>query len=165
MWVRDDRGFAAPTLPIYVDLMSDWRTKFNISVNLPEMTIWRFKLKLSITGHITVAGSPNAADGVIVGSYVATISEATAVSAASDFYGEHFLIFDHMYSNKSLSQSADNVAITTTTAQTLYQEYDIKAHRRFEKLDDSFILELANAGQFSTDSFSLTLIALLKLPT
>lgn len=163
MWVRDNKDYTSFTVPGYIDLMSDWRNKFGITINLPELTLWRFRLRLSITGTISVAGSPYAADSCFVSSYVASLTEAQALASNTDFYSQHFLIYDRMYSNAGYAESP-NVAITTTTSQVLYREWDIKSHRRYEKLDDTHILEIETGGNFVITTLSYNLIALYKLP-
>lgn len=152
IWIRESVNDPAPasgTLST-TDLLSTFRTHGGITINLPELTIWRIKLRISIT--ISLAATVNENDGVLATVFVDSLNQ-TMLNQLTNPFDEKDMIYSMMYATKTLSQSTGN----STGAQTnvcLYEEYDIKARRRLRAIDDTLWLQFASSGQASVTGWS-----------
>jgi hypothetical protein len=162
-WVRDLVNVASVTSPLNIDLMSDWRSNMNLTLLLPDIVIWRFRIRLSITGKIAVASSAKASNGVEVSSYVNAL-DSTPVVLSNAKYEQQFLIFDQIYCSEMFSQSANNFNAVTTNEIYLFKDYEIKSHRKFPNQNDTLWLHIGNVGDFVMDQVNYTMRLLIKLP-
>lgn len=158
-WIRQTFNNAAPSASINsIDLLSNFKTHAGISINLPEMTIWRLRIKISIDVGIT-GGTTTSNDGVLVTAFVDS-SNQVVVSQLLDPMDQHDQLYDMLYTFKTIS-SSDNALVTNFVA--LYGEYDIKVHRKFNSLDDTQWLQLAASGNATIQNYSISMLMLTKV--
>lgn len=157
-WIRNTSNNASPNSTLdNVDLLSNFRTQLGISVNLPEITIWRIHLKISIV--ITVNNPLISADGVLLTVFVDGQNQ-TLLNQSTNPYDQRDLMYDYLYASQTVQQSSGNLG---TQNYVLYKEYDIKSHRKLVSLDDTLFLQLAASGNASIDSYSWSQSVLLKI--
>lgn len=160
-WVRETINNAAPNASLdSIDLMANFKTHAGITINFPEMTIWRIKLKLSITITIT-GGTTTSNDGVLVTAFVDGMTQVP-LSQLLNSQDEADLVYDFLYTYKVIGQGflIDSFA---AGAVPLYGEYDIKAHRKFRSIDDTLFLQFAASGNAVITNYSLSYAILTKI--
>lgn len=158
-WIRNTVNNAAPSGSLNsIDLLSNFKTHAGITIVLPELVIWRIRLRLAITVTIT-GGVTSSNDGVLVTSFVDGANQAI-LSQLLNSDDEQDLVYAFLYTYKTIAASDDNV---TTTAVSLYEEFDIKAHRKLKSIDDTLFLQLAASGNAVITNYSYSTSILCKL--
>lgn len=147
------------------DLLSTYRSQSGgIIINLPEITVWRIHLKISIAIKYTSAAF-SSADSVFVGLAVLPHQQDVAgeISYFTNQFSYQYLVWDELYVSAGL-ENVQNVAVSTTNDQVLYKEYDIKARRRFRNLDDDLVLQIISTHNtsFNLVDYSYTSAVLLR---
>ncbi len=148
-WVRENVNNASPNATLNtIDLLSNWRTHAGITVNLPEITIWRIHLKISVT--ISIAAAVAANDAILNTVFVDGMN-ATILNQSTNTYDQPDMLFDHMY-------LTEYTMLTGNTGMAgeigLYKTYDIKSHRKLQSVDDTLYLQLATTGQPMITAYS-----------
>ena len=162
MWVREQANDLVTASPATIDLLANYRAQFAIAVNLPEITVWRFHIKISILGKITLAGSVKSSDGVFVACWVDDKTQAPLI-ASSASYSQKYLVWEEIYFTEGASQSSTGFTVAAANEVALFREYDVKTHRKLYNLNDSLFLQLQNLEDFSYDQFSYTSRILLRI--
>lgn len=158
-WLRDTFNNAAPSATLNtIDLMANYKTKLGVNVNLPEISIWRLRLKISITIGIT-GGHASSNDGVLCTVFVDG-QDQTVLNQLTHSYDQRDMLYDFQYAYDTL-KSADNN--TTTTTVVLYKDYDIKTHRSLRSVDDTLFLQLAASGNATINDYSVSVVNLIKV--
>lgn len=140
-----------------IDLLSNFRTHAGITINFPEIVIWRVHLRVSV--KVTLGAAMDSADGVLITSYVDSINQAmdNPVSSPRD---QHWLAYSSYYASNNDIQNGSNAAGTYLFERVL----DIKSHRKLSGLDDTLWMQIAQLTANTTiTSYSYTMAALLKL--
>lgn len=138
-----------------IDLMSNYRTHLGIAINLPEITIKRLHLKISI--QVTITAGLNSADGVLLSAFVDGLNQ-TISNQMTNPYDEKDLIFYYLYLSET-SMFTD--AQAGGHQYTLYKEFDVRAMRRLKSVDDTLFLQIsAGTGNVTIDNYSWTMSAL-----
>lgn len=154
-WIRDTSVSNAPATPFNLDLLSSFRTKFGISLNLPDIVIYRIHIKVAITIAIS-SFSPD------TGVLYSVFNEDQNISPASnlvDPYQQRYLMWDRLLVAEQEVQSA------STATPTLYHEYDIKARRKFQNIEETLYTQTVLTGNAtSITQISHTWSVLLRLP-
>ena|ERR1700724_748864 len=153
-WVRTTVSVPAPVSPAAVDLLADFKSRFGITINIPDIVIWRVILKISI--FVTVSVS-NSSSGVLI----ALFNEQTTTilpNAFLDPYSEKFLWWEDLMVAKEVEESG---AITNPV---LYKEIDVKTHRKLANMEESLWLQATQHGNATMNNFDVAANVLLKLP-
>lgn len=178
IWARAVQGLytALNTGPAVnqFDLLADFRQQFvtgssgGLTLNLPDITIWRIHLKLSLTAKWSLATAPASNDGFHIAVYCNSIAEETAAltNYLTNKYSQQFLWWDYLYFNETWKNSTGYVTTASTTAIVpIYKEYDIKAHRKLVHMDDTLWLSVVSQGlDLVPNDLSFTYSILLRLP-
>lgn len=124
-----------------VDTFAGYRTAAGITINLPEITIWRFRLKISL--KVTIAAAMAANDAVHLTMFTDGQSQ-TPLNQSSNPLDQQDMWWDTIYLTEAVMTGS-----STTSAGTfvLYKEYDIRARRKFRSQQDTVWLQLATTGQ------------------
>jgi len=138
------------------DVLSGYRTAAGITITLPEVTIWGVKLRISI--KVTIAAVLAANDAVLITMFTDGQSQ-TILNQSSNPLDQEDMLFSALYLTKSVMYGS-----STTGAGTfvLYEEYDIKAHRRLKQAQDTLFLQFATTGQPQITEASVAQSILLK---
>lgn len=148
-WVRETVNNASPNATLNtIDLLSNWRTHAGITVNLPEITIWRIHLKITIT--ISSAAALAANDGVLITSFVDGMN-ATILNQVSNSYDQPDLIYSMLFAGESAMLTG---SVGAQTELVLYKEFDVRSHRKLQSIDDTLFLQLASSGQSMITGYS-----------
>jgi hypothetical protein len=145
-WIRGQEAHGTPLAVMdQYDLLGRYRTTAGISLNIPEITIWRIHIRISVRFTIS-AGGDNPQNGILTAVFVEqNISTALNDPAVAAFaYGERYLMYDTMYTSEQLAvDQVTTAAGVNTIIQALERTYDIKSHRRLDNLDDTLWLTLS----------------------
>jgi len=167
MWVREALNVATPVGPgpafTSFDLLGNFRGVMGISLNLPDIVIWRIHIKVSIRFTLAPSTAIQANDSVLFSLFVDT-SNQTLLNPVTQPYSEKFMMFDNLYAS-SLVQQGLTVAASLPGDLLMFKEYDIKSHRRIANLDETLWMTLSPQGTDLTIlNWSATHSTLVKLP-
>jgi hypothetical protein len=131
-----------------------------ITLNLPDITIWRVLIKISFRFILT----PNVItsnDGFLMAMYVDD-STTFPANPLLDPYGEQYLMWDQRMLGSVFSQG--EVVVNTTNNWMLYKEWDIRSHRKFKFLQDTLLMQLVSTGNAVPAEIAVQSAILLRLP-
>src|SRR5438876_8805582 len=125
LWIRSTENNATPnTLLNTNDLMSVYRSSAGVSLNIPEFTIWRIRIKISVSfSYVPAVYTANT--GLLVALFVDDMA-LTQLNPVVSPYNQQYLMWDEIYAAQQIMESNSN----PTTAPVYYAQYDIKAHRK-----------------------------------
>ena len=162
-WARDQVLTVGTFTEARFDLLRGWRVANNLTINLPDIVIWRIHLKISL--HFTLSPAALRADnGVFIGIFCDSNLAAAGIISDSQPYDEQYLVWDKIYYDDLLANGGSNFA---TTNPQLYKEYDVRSHRKLLNQADSLIMDVIPRGNVTfgaTDAVAYTSSVLLKLP-
>ncbi len=162
LWVRESISTGSPSATVNnFDLLTNYKSDMGITLNLPDLRIWRIILKISIRFTL----SPNvitASDGFLLAMFVDD-SQVFPANVLLSPYGEMYQTWDQIYT-ASIFQQGESL-VTTTNNWSLYREYDIRTHRVLKDLKDTQIMQIVSTGNAVPAEISFTHSTLLKLPT
>jgi len=157
-WIRETVNNAAPNASLNnIDLMDNFKTHAGITINLPEIVIWRIKLQISIKVTVTSPAAPN--DGVLATVFVDGTNQVL-LNQVSNAMDEKDMIYDFLFSYETIAHS-DNAIATTTVA--LYRNMDIRVHRKLSTIDSTLWLQLASSGTAVISLYSYSAAILTRL--
>lgn len=164
-WARFSFNDVAPTTTNGYDLLNSFRTAFGININLPDITIGRLHIRVSINFHVTAAAAAN--DGVLIA--VATcdrddISGGTGVvsSPLTEPYDLDYMWWEQTYVSQLVM---DGGAVPAANASSfLYRELDIRAMRKLRGMGETLTLQIVESGTVTITGVSITGQALMLLP-
>ena len=156
-WVRQSYQPTVNATLMNVDALSGYRTAAGITINLPEITIWRVRLRISI--KVTIAAALAANDGVMVSVFTEGQS-VTPLNQVSNPLDQRDMLSSMLYLSEPCMTGAATGAAGTFY---LYKEYDIKAHRRLQSAQDTLFVQLASSGQVQIADVSFSQSILLKV--
>lgn len=160
-WVRDHIHNSGPVNPNPTDLLANWKTSSGMLFNIIDYTIWRIRIQVSISIHLSAAAY-NSQDGVFLGSYVQSKNLASfATGAQTNQYDERYLIWNNMYLSETL-MNGPIAASTNANVYMLYREFDVRSHVKMNSEQDTLNLVLEQDGNVVMDSFDLTYTVLLR---
>jgi len=140
------------------DLLSRYRTNAGISINLPDFTIWRIRIRVSI--RITIAAAAGANDGVLFTVFTDSQSQ-TPVDQNLNSYDQRHMLFTVMPLAKYSTQST--LARPAAGTYMLYEEFDIKTHRKLSQMNETLFLQwVANSANTTINDISYTASVLLR---
>ena len=152
-WVREVATNVVASSPIQFDLLSNFKSRFGIIFNLPDIVIWRVHIKVSI--GLTIS-SFTPATAVLFALYCE--NQFNVVNSFTDPYAEKFLMFDNLYAADQVLQ-AGSISIPT-----LYKEYDIRTHRKLANMEETLFAQFTQQGNATMTAVDYTTSILLKLP-
>lgn len=148
---------AAPNATLNtIDLLSNFRSHGGISINLPEFSVWRVRLRITII--INTVGAIASNDGSLETVFVESVNQ-TAGNAITLPYEQSHMLYDF----HPLAESSEFTGIAAAGNYVLTREYDLKSHRKLRALDDTLYLQLAASGQATYVNYSICHATLLRM--
>ncbi len=138
-----------------VDLLALYKTAAGININLPEFTVWRIRIKVSVS--FTIAAAVAANDAILLSVFTDSATQVPVNQVANPL-DQRDLIFTPWYVSEAVSQGVNAGAGTFV----LFKEFDIKAHRRIRQGNDTLYLQLATSGQPQMTGVSIGQIILMR---
>ena len=161
LWVRETISTGSPSATINnYDLLTNYKSDMGLTLNLPDIVIWRIIMKISIRFHL----NPNtitASDGFLLALAVDD-SQVFPTNMLLSPYGEMYQLWEQLYASRSFSEV--EVVSSATNSFMIYKECDIRTHRKLRDLKDTQIMQLVSTGNAVPDEISFTHSTLLKLP-
>jgi len=158
LWVRETFNNVAPAhspTPNLDDALGTFKTQYGISLNLPDFTIWRLRIKISI--HISsVAVLAN--NAVHFAAFVDSLETSPTISSLTKPFAHKYLMWDNLYLTDTVMQSGE----TAAAVNVVYKEYDIKSHRRLENIEDTLWFSLTELGNTNIVDYAYTWSLLLR---
>lgn len=146
-WVRstfNDVTVVTPPAFYSEDLLQSLRTTMGISAQLPDITIWRIRIKISAKFTWIAAPAAQYAAGFITAIFVDD-PNFTLLSAATAPYSEKYMFYGETYYTEALMQGSRYPA--GNNVDFLSSGWlDIKAKRRLGNIADSCILQVCPVG-------------------
>jgi len=166
LWVRSaENNVSAITAPAFgqSDLLSSYRSLAGVTLTIPDFTIWRIRISISIKFTVTAGQDIDSNAGVLVALLVDDMSDVGTNPVTSQYH-ERYLLWDEMYVYKSLMQSTATTMFASAAHVPLYKEYDLKGHRKLSNIGDSLLLQVAPiaAGSIANYSFQQSTLVLLR---
>ncbi len=156
-WVHDTFNNVTPAAVNLDDLLGNFKAQYAISANFPEIVIWRLHIRFSVRVGITT----NAAnDGVLCTCFVDSTKQ-TIVNQATNPNDEHYLIYKQLYATQVAMNGG---TVGSGGAVGLFEEWDVKAHRKLVNINDSLLFQTSFTGSVTPTDYSVSFAALLKMP-
>lgn len=165
-WARTtSNDTAIITLPGHYqeDLLASFKSEYGFSINLPDITIWRVRLRISVAIKWAAAPVNFETGGFIIGVFVDD-PNFTIQGVETHPYMEKFMMYGATYYSEAIMQGGREPAAGVIDYFT--KEYDIKARRRLGNIEDSLILQVGGTGAgavVSLNGLSWTSSVLLSL--
>ena len=163
-WARqafsDATAVIAPQFA-FNDLLSDFKSRMGINLNLPDIVIWRLIIKISMRVSVAPATAISAADAVLLSVFVDTTNQAQ-LNPVLEPYSEKFMLYDAVY----LSEPVFNgmaIASTLPTELMLYRSYDIRVHRKLPNIDETLFITYSPTNAVEILERAVTFSCLLKM--
>lgn len=155
--VTDSFNTASPNITLNnLDLLANWRSHASLSVNLPIITVWRVKVRVSII--VTLAAALGANDGVVSSLFVDSYDQ-TPNNQITDTFDQQYLHYDI----QPCAAVSFNTDVSSAGTYVLTRTIRPKYHRRLRALDDTLWLQLASSGQAHQTSIAYTQQTVLKI--
>src|SRR5712691_1487115 len=158
LWVRESGNVAVPGTNVNHDMMLDYRTNAGLTGNLPEFTVWRIHVKVSIFFSYSPA-TYSSSSGAFVGLFVDDVNTPLAAGGNAIAFEQQWLMWDILYAAEQ-EMMANNGVVGTPV---LYHEYDIRARRVLRALKDTLWLNIAPVGNASFTNVAFTQSTLLRV--
>lgn len=170
IWVRGVNNNAAaispPNIQTY-DVLSTFRTTAGITLNIPEFTIWRIKIRISVQFGLS-PDSMTASSGVLNTLLVEQIPTTAVPQTVPDPivspYNARWLMYDMFYVSEAIMNGLllPTAAPAGTNVLSYSRFYDIKARRRLGNLNDTLWVVLQPTGNVAQITSSVTYSILLR---
>jgi hypothetical protein len=142
------------------DLLATFKTAMGITLNLPDIVIWRILIKIAIK----IGFNPNnqtSNTGVLLSLFVDDPPAATFQPVTQPF-SQRYLMWDEIYTAEGLLNS---VPLSATPGNAvLYKTYDVRSHRKLDNVNSSLWLTLSETGNAVLTDYSYTASILMKMP-
>jgi hypothetical protein len=160
IWVRETISSVSAATTQNFDLLANYKSDMGITLNLPEITIWRVIMKIAIRFTLSPAVI-QAIDGFLVAVFVddITVFPTNVVLAP---YGERYMTWEQLYAARTFTEG--EVLSVTTNNFMIYKELDLKSKRRIEKFKDTLTMQIVATGNCVPAEISFTHSTLLRLP-
>jgi hypothetical protein len=148
LWIRQqfDNVTPIPTAAFDTnDLLAGYRATAGIDLNLPEFTIWRVRLKVSVRISVAPATTYTSSDGAIVALYVDDKTDSGTNPVTSP-YDEKYMVYDILYASQSIQNGGNGGLENGANSILMFREFDVKTHRRLENLASTLQLQIAPTG-------------------
>ena len=149
-WVRQVFNSTVVSTPpsFYTfDLLGDWKTRMGITLNLPDITIWRVLLKISVKITWPAVLASEESSGFLYAVYVDDQSEALAASnpnPITDPYKDHFMRWEFVPTTEMIAQNG--VQPAANAVFYMFKNVDVKSRRKLTEIEDSLFLDVAAEG-------------------
>lgn len=158
VWYHQVFNNASPSATLNtIDLLTNWRAQMGITIALPDITIWRVRIRISVI--VTAAAAVVSQDGFLTTLFVDSQNQAQLNYTASNL-SQHFMWYQAQYLTQALEMDAAS-GVLGTYGQ--YEEIDCKAHRRMEKNDDTLFLQIVAMGGASIANLAYQQSTLLRI--
>ena len=157
-WIRSTENSVTPISTSNFaqhDLLLNYRTLAGIDLNLPEFTIWRVLIKISIRISVAPAAAFVSNDGAQFAVFVDDMSDVGSNPVVSP-YDEKYMLWDAIYAYEAFMQGGVNTTQETQGPLALFKSYDIKTHRKIENLKESLLFQIAPTGNSTVEDYSWT---------
>lgn len=135
------------------DLLSTFKSEFGFSVNFPDITIWRIRLRISVGVHWIASPVNFEQAGYILGVFVDD-PNFTIQGVETHPYMEKFMFYGATYYTEAI-MAGEALPVGGAT-NFLTKEYDIKARRRLGNIEDSLIMQVGTTGSAVADLHGLS---------
>ena len=164
VWIRGvNNNVQAVTQPAFqlYDLMSEYRTLAGVTLNIPEFTLWRLRIRVSISFGLSPL-TFTANSGAHIAMFVDDLDFPTSVNPVAHPFNEQFLMWDEYFVSEQVVNSP--VANPPTAANLFagYRQYDIKSHRRLRNLNDTVLLTISPTGNVEQLTSSIVFSMLMR---
>lgn len=140
------------------DVLTHYRANAGITINLPDFTIWRIRIRVSI--RITIAAAAGANDGAIFSVFTDSQSQVP-VDQNLNSYDERHMLWTIMPLAKYTTQAT--LARPAAGTYMMYEEFDIKAHRKLAQMNDTLFVQVVPSSANTTiNDISYTASVLLR---
>lgn len=159
----NDTTVVTPPAFYQEDLLLNFRQTLGISVQLPEITIWRLRIKISAKINWIAAPAAQYAAGFITAVFTDDIS-FTLQSAGTNPYSEKYMYYAARYYSDAVMMGERAIAANNTDYLTT-DWIDVRAHRRLGNINDTLILQVVPTGSdvATMGGISWSAITLLKI--
>jgi len=148
-------------------LLKNWRVANGYLLQLPDLTIWRIHIQVTIRFRFS-----NVALQAAQGAHVAIFtddpveeSQVTTFNAFLNPLAKRYLMWDQIYTaSTEVGGGIANVTVNTTDDKFLYKAYDIKSHRRLQNQEESLLMDITEIGTITIQEISFQQSTLLRLP-
>jgi len=169
-WVRSSENSLAivhqPGATLF-DLLKTWRVANNITLQLPDLVIWRIHIRVTIRFNLTVAAI-QASQGAHIAIYcddAVLAAQATTYTAFLEPYSRKFLMWDMIETaDNEQGGGFTNVTLNTSNNFLLSRPYDIRSHRKLQNQEETLLLSVTEVGQIAIQEIAFTQSTLLRLP-
>lgn len=125
------------------DLLSTFKSEYGFSVNFPDITIWRVRLRISVNIRFVAAPVNFESIGFIMGMFVDDPA-FTLLGVETKPYMEKYMYYGATFYEEFVEQGAPQV--TASGSQFMNKEYDIKARRRLGNIEDTLLMQVGTTG-------------------
>ena len=149
LWIRSAANSVTPIPDASfesVDLLSNYRLLAGIDLNLPEFTIWRIRFKVSVRiTPVLSAGHVDSNSAVTIALFCDNMV-GTYTNPVVAGFDERYLLWDRLFTYKTLSNSTGVANFAAPEDIALYGEYDMKGHRRLGNIGETLLFQIAAGG-------------------
>ena len=156
LWIRESVNNVTPAhqpTPALTDLLDPFRTQFGINFQLPNFTIWR--LIISISVRITPLSTVIANDSVHMSIFMDDREVSPTINSLVRPFSKQYMMWTSAYASQA-------VVASQTPVDNLYKEFDIRTHRKIENLEQTLWLSLVETGNVVMLDYSTTYSLLLR---
>ncbi len=146
-WARltsNDVTVVVPPAFYQEDLLSSFKAAYGFSINFPDISIWRVRLRISVAIKWTAGVVNPETAGVIVGVFVDAPTVQTLASVGLQPYAEKYMYYHAHYYSEAIMGGGRVPAANIVDFYTF--PIDIKVKRRFANIDDTLVLQVAPTG-------------------
>ena len=165
LWVRESYNNVGPVHQPntnYIDMLGTFKTQMGINLNLPDITIWRVIIKISVhLGLAPAAYTDNS--GITVATFVddEKKSDTANWNMVTSPFDEQYMMWDNIY----VAQSQQYYEIPTALGgYALYERYDMRTHRKLRNVNETLFTAVSETGNANLIGFSAFWSVLIKLP-
>lgn len=145
-WIHQVANNASPSAQNNVDLLSSLRSALGVSVNLPEIRIWRIKLRVSIRFSITTLA---ASQGALVAVFVDSKNQ-TVLDMVANPFDQHFTIYDMNYASRQEMEAGTQ----GTNGFAVTRSYNTRCRARLRNLTDTLFMQINYQGGVTPTDYS-----------
>jgi hypothetical protein len=141
------------------DLLANWRTAAGVTLNIPEFTIARIHIKISIA----FSWSPATITANSLAHFALTVDSINQapLNPLTNQYQQSYMMWDAIYGTEQLFQGGGD--LTTLGDSVLYRTIDIRSKRKLGNAGDTLWALLVDQGNLSMSGYSYTGSILLQM--
>jgi len=136
-----------------------WKNSAGITLNIPEFTILRVHIKISI--NFSWSPAVITANSLAQFALMVDSQDQGPLNCITHPYEESFMMWDAIYGTEQLFQGGGDVG--TLGDSVLYRTYDIRSKRRLRNAGDTLWAQLIDQGNLSLTGYAYTASILLGM--